>query len=422
MRVAYLTGEYPRTTDTFIQREVSALRDRDVEVFTYAVRRPKNQPVLSEMQRLEAEGTQYLLPFSWLTLIWAHLYWLLTRPGRYVTAIALAWQTHQPGIRGTLYQLFYFLEAGLLAHDLQRRQIQHLHNHIGDSSGTVAMLASALGDFGYSFTLHGPGIFFEPMRWRLDEKIRRARFVCCISHFCRSQAMVFTPPENWSRLHIVHCGVDPSKIKPIEHSGVGNRLLFVGRLAAAKGLPILFESLAVMRDQSVEMRLTVVGDGPDRQILEEQGRRLGILEQIDFVGYQSPATVQEYLLETDIFVMSSFAEGVPVVLMEAMAAGLPVVATSIAGVSELVENGISGYLVPPGDVETLSQRIATLSQDSRLRLRLGNAGRQKVELDFNLSTETAWLSQIMTSSLQGRVEPVRIAVDDARQAVYQVAR
>lgn len=120
MRVAYLTGEYPRTTDTFIQREVSALRDRDVEVFTYAVRRPKNQPVLSEMQRLEAEGTQYLLPFSWLTLIWAHLYWLLTRPGRYVTAIALAWQTHQPGIRGTLYQLFYFLEAGLLAHDLQR--------------------------------------------------------------------------------------------------------------------------------------------------------------------------------------------------------------------------------------------------------------------------------------------------------------
>jgi glycosyltransferase involved in cell wall biosynthesis len=407
MRIAYLTGEYPRATDTFIQREVQALRDRHFEVFTFSVRRPKPQEIVSAAQQAEAERTQYLLPPSLFPLVWAHLWLLLSQPRRYITALGLAWHTHQPGLRGTLYQLFYFLEAGLLSYRLHQRQIQHLHNHFGDSSCTVAMLAATLGGISYSFSLHGPGIFFEPMRWRLDEKIRRARFVCCISHFCRSQAMVFTPPENWSRLHIVHCGVDPNAFQPGEPSGTGNRLLYVGRLAAAKGLPILLESVASLRTRGIEVSLNVVGDGPDRPLLEAQAKQLGISECVNFVGYQSPAAVQQYLSTADIFVMSSFAEGIPVVLMEAMASGLPVIATRIAGIGELVEDHVSGYLVPPGDVALLSQYIAALSQDGALRRRLGKAGRQRVADDFNLLTEAAWLAQILTSALKGEVEPVR---------------
>ena len=199
MRIAYLTGEYPRVTDTFIQLEVAELRRLGATVQPFSVRRPRHGEALSSEQKEERDRTHYLLPANPFHLLKAHIN-LLRRPKQYLLSLALAWKTRQLGIRGTLYQAIYFLEAGLLADLLHQQSITHLHNHIGDSSGTVTMLASALGNFGYSFTLHGPGIFFEPTRWRIDEKISRAKFVCCISQFCRSQAMIFAPVEVWPKL------------------------------------------------------------------------------------------------------------------------------------------------------------------------------------------------------------------------------
>ncbi|MGB7084701.1 MAG: glycosyltransferase family 4 protein [Phormidesmis sp.] len=419
MRIAYLTGEYPRVTDTFIQREVAALRTHGATVETFSVRSPRlSQPVSSQQQQ-ERERTTYLLPTNVLTLLLAHVHLLLGYPKQYIRAFALAWETRQPGIRGTLYQLIYFLEAGLLANQIRQKNITHLHNHFGDSSCSVAMLASALGGFDYSFTLHGPGIFFEPYRWRLDAKIRRAKFVSCISHFCRSQAMIFAPLETWSNLHIVHCGVDPQQFDPtvstvthlsqskelrrstteptVEPLPNAQRLLYVGRLAAAKGLPILLQSLSTLKRTYPHIRLTVVGDGADRAELEAQTQATGLTEQVDFVGYQAPAAVQQYLQATDVFVMSSFAEGVPVVLMEAMMAGRPVVATQIAGVSELVEEGVNGFLVPPSDVHTLTERIQTLLSDVALRQRFGEAGKLKVSQEFNINCEAMKLYQLIAS-------------------------
>ncbi|NJN88849.1 MAG: glycosyltransferase family 4 protein, partial [Leptolyngbyaceae cyanobacterium SL_7_1] len=235
MRIAYLTGMYPRATDTFIQREVFALREQGLEIFTFAVRRPGDEHIVGQEQQAERDRTFYILPTSLIALVLAHWALLRRSPKRYLQAIQLAWKTAQPGWRGGLYQLFYFIEAGILAQQLQDQHISHLHNHIADSAGTVAMVASALADVPFSFTLHGPYIFFEPYRWRLDEKIRRSQFVCCISHFCRSQAMIFAPLEKWRDLHIVHCGVDPALFQPVVHQGRGQRLLFTGRLATVKG-------------------------------------------------------------------------------------------------------------------------------------------------------------------------------------------
>jgi len=444
MRIAYLTGEYPRVTDTFIQREVAALRRQGEKegttVHTFSVRSPVAFESLSPAQQKEREQTQYLLPPNPLAVLSAHLTLLITQPKRYVQAIALAWRTRQLGVRGSLYQLIYFIEAGLLAHQLNCQGIDHLHNHFGDSSCTVAMLASAMGEFGYSLTLHGPGIFFEPYRWRLDEKISRAKFVSCISNFCRSQAMIFAPLEAWPNLHIVHCGVDPQEFseqgasaqlasaqsaRPQSASAqvasaqlasaqaavaTGNldnpdsethRLLYVGRLAAAKGLPILLQSLAELKHTLPTVQLTVVGDGADRNLLTEQVAALGLTEQVDFVGYQSPESVREYLQQSDVFVMSSFAEGVPVVLMEAMMAGLPVVATQIAGVSELVVEGVNGLLVPPSDVVALGDRIQTLLKDKSLRTRLGQQGQQKVRMEFNIHVEAEKLYRLMANAVSG---------------------
>jgi colanic acid/amylovoran biosynthesis glycosyltransferase len=414
MRIAYLTGEYPRATDTFIQREVATLREHGVEVHTFSVRRTGSEHLVGPEQKQERDRTFYLLPPNPINLLLAHLGLLFSSPSRYLQAIKLAWATRQPGLQAGIYQLFYFLEAGILAGQIKKRQISHLHNHFPDSSGSVAMLAAELGNFTFSFTMHGPYIFFEPYRWRLDEKIKRSLFVACISYYCRSQGMVFAPTDKWNRMHIIHCGIDPALFQPVNHQESGKRLLFVGRLAAAKGLPILLESLVSLKRSHPEILLTVVGDGPDRVELEQTTAKLGLSENVNFVGYKSQAEVRSYIQQSDLFVMSSFAEGIPVVLMEAMAAALPVVATQIAGISELVENGVNGYLVPPGDAVTLADRVAKLLADHQLRNKFGIAGKAKVEQEFNIHHEVAWLHQVMSAALQGKVESLR---PDVKQQV-----
>ncbi len=407
MRIAYLTGEYPRATDTFIQREVANLRSMGADVHTFSIRRTSDEHIVGEEQKIERDRTFYILPPNIINLVVAHLSLLLVSPKKYLETIKLAFTTSQPGLKGTFYQFFYFLEAGIVAKQVKQRQIEHLHNHIAEASGTVAMLAAKMGGFSYSFTLHGPYIFFKPYQWRLDEKIKRALFVCCISNYARSQGMIFAPTDKWNRMHIIHCGVEPALFDMVSHQQPGKRLLYVGRIAAAKGLPILLESLAILKIQHPEILLTVVGDGSDRKNLEAMTVKLGLSQNVDFVGYKSQTEVREYFQQTDVFVMSSFAEGIPVVLMEAMAAGVPVVATQIAGISELVEDSISGYLVPPGDSNFLTIRIAQLLKDCELRAKFGTAGRAKVEKDFNIQHEAARLYHLMNSALQNNVESIR---------------
>ncbi|MEM8925236.1 MAG: glycosyltransferase [Actinomycetota bacterium] len=410
--VAYLTGEYPRATDTWMQREVAALRRGGTEVAFFAVRRPGDEHMVGPEQRRERERTTYLYPMLRpLPLLRAHLGLLVRSPRRYASALGLQWATRRRGRRGAAYQLIYFLEAGLLAREVRRRHIDHLHNHLGDSSATVAMLAAELGGFGYSLTLHGPGIFFEPHTWRLDEKLARARFCACISWFCRSQAAIFAPPEAHERLHIVHCGIEPSAMAPVEHEGEGTRLLFVGRLAEVKGISVLLEAMVGLVERHPAAQLTVAGDGPERPRLEAMVRRLGLEKSVMFVGYRSQAEVAEHLADTDVFVLPSFAEGVPVTLMEALGSAVPVVATQVGGVSELVDHGENGFIVRPGDVEELSARLVELVGDPELRQRMGDSGRVTVLAEFDNDTEAARLASLFANARLGLATPIRPAVD-----------
>lgn len=386
-RIAYMTGEYPRATDTFIQREVAALRRAGVEVDTFSIRRPHDREAVGPEQQAEGERTTYLLPFSIPLLFASHLSLLFGSPIRYVCGFKTAVCIRGAGIKALIWNLAYFLEAGVLARHLRKRKITHLHNHFSNSSCSVAMIGAELGRFTFSFTVHGPQEFFEPKYWQLSEKVRRAKFVNCISEFCRSQVMIFSPQDCWGKLRIVHCGVRPTDFLPVEHSGIGNRLLFVGRLAAVKGLPVLLDALAKIRSHQPDVKLCIAGDGPDRARLATQAKSLGIEANVEFLGYQSQSQVRQLLQQTDVFVMSSFAEGVPVVLMEAMAAGVPVVATRIAGIPELVEDGVSGYLVPPGEADAIVQRVMQLFEDADLRSRFGRAGKEKVCRDFDVEVE-----------------------------------
>ncbi|WP_127558657.1 glycosyltransferase family 4 protein [Nioella ostreopsis] len=396
MKIAYLTGEYPRATDTFIQREVAALRAEGLDVLTCSVRRTGDEHLVGEEQRQEAARTFHVLPAvaNPLTMARAELA-MLPRLGRYFRALALAWRTAPKGIKGRLYNLIYFTEAVVLAHHLRKNGVQHLHNHIAKSSCTVAMLASELSGIPYSFTLHGPDIFFAPDHWRLDEKIARARFVACISEFCRSQAMFFSDQAHWGKLKIVHCGVEPDRYVTGERDG--KKLLFVGRLAAVKGVPVLLEALAEARRTRPDLTLTLVGDGPDRAALETQASDLDLAGAVTFAGYRSQSDVAELLARHDALILPSFAEGVPVVLMEAMAAKMPVIATAVGGVSELVEDGTNGYLVAPGDGAALRAAILRVMEDCALRQRMGDAGRAKVEAHFTATTEAARLARLIRS-------------------------
>ncbi|SEO34992.1 Glycosyltransferase involved in cell wall bisynthesis [Salinihabitans flavidus] len=400
--IAYLTGEYPRATDTFIQREVAVLRALGHVVHTCSIRRTGAEHLVGDEQRQEAGGTFYVLAAARapLHLLACHVGALGRAPGLYLRALRLAWHTRQAGLRGMLYQLFYFAEAGVLAAHLRRKRVRLLHNHIAKSSCTVAMLASEMSGVPYSFTLHGPDIFFAPEHWRLDAKIARARFVACISHFARSQAMVFSDQAHWRKLHIVHCGVEPERYAG-QAGGAGRNLVFVGRLAAVKGIAVLLEALATLRESHPDLHLTLIGDGPERVALEGRARQLGVKGCVTFAGYRSQDEVAGTLRGSDLLVLPSFAEGVPVVLMEAMAAGLPVVATQVAGVSELVEDGVSGRLVPPGDAGALADAIDTILRDPEEAVRLGQAGRAKVQAEFTVKAEAAWLSRLMTGYLEG---------------------
>jgi glycosyltransferase involved in cell wall biosynthesis len=391
-RIAYLTGEYPRATDTFIQREVAALRALGLTVETCSIRRTGAEHHTGPEQRAEAAGTFHVLEAARAPrrLIGAHLAaW--RRPGAWLRALRLAWRTSPGGLKALAYQMIYLAEAAVLAQHLRARGLTHLHNHIAKSSGTVAMLASEMSGIPYSFTLHGPDIFYEPHRWRLDEKIARARFVACISHFARSQAMVFSDPEHWGKLHIVHCGVDPARYDgpPPE---VPAHLVFVGRLAAVKGVPVLFEALRGLIADHPDLRLTLVGDGPERKGLE--ARAEGLRGHVTFAGYRSQEEVAALLRGATALVLPSFAEGLPVVLMEALAARVPVVATRIAGVAELVEDGVSGLLVPPGDAVALRAALARVLGDPALRRAMGEAGRARVVAEFASDKEAAWLAHL----------------------------
>ena len=404
LKLAYLTGEYPKASHTFILREIAALRALGVPVLPVSVRHPSADNMIGNEEREEEKRTFYVLEAAKnpARLLAAHIS-LLRRPKRWFRALILALKTGRPGFAGRLWQLFYFLEAGVLAQKLTKEDITHLHNHFADSSANVAMITAELADIPFSFTLHGPAELFEPESWHLRTKIARAAHVFCISHFCRSQAMLFSDPDHWSKLRIIHCGIEPARYEdePAQQQD-GLRLLFVGRLAAIKGLRVLFESLEAVRKTFPDVTLTLIGDGEERAFAEKEAKRLG---HVTLLGFQSQAGVSEALAKSDALVLPSFAEGVPVVLMEAMAAGKPVIATRVAGVSELVEDGVSGHLVPPGSPEHLTDAIHALAEDADKRLKMGQRGRDVVREDFDVTKEAARILAVL-SDQSSDIRPV----------------
>jgi glycosyltransferase involved in cell wall biosynthesis len=412
-RLAYLTGVYPLASHTFIQREISALRALGSEIAITSIRQPDAVELIGPEEEAALAETFYVLAAAKnpLRLLLDHGRLFFESPGRWMKALGLAFRTNRPGAKGFLWQFFYFLEAGVLARHLTKQRISHLHNHFADSSASVAMLASSLADIPYSFTMHGPTEFFAPESWHLGEKVARASLVVCISHFARSQMMLFSDPAHWPKLRIVHCGVIPERYaaEPAP-DGEAMKLLFVGRLDPVKGLRVLLDAFEAARAKAPGISLTVIGDGPDRPWVEENARRIG---GIEVLGYRSQSEVAETLGRSDVLVLPSFAEGVPVALMEAMAAGRAVIATRVGGVAELVGDGISGRLVAPGNAAELAEVVVEMAASRETRLKMGAAGQAKVRAEFDIRREAVWLKALFEGRGGGALRPDQAALDTA---------
>ena len=387
MHLAYLVSRYPSVSHTFILREVLALRAAGVRVDTFTVRRPAADYELSRDDREARDTTQALVPPVPLELVTAHLVALVTRPRRYLATLRLALGLRAAGGKAALWQVFYFGEAVLMWHKCRRAGARHIHAHHANVGSDVALLAARLGGRGWSwsFTMHGPTELFDVREHRLAQKTERALFVACISEYARSQLMGLVGTEHWDKLRIVHCGLDVSRFGAVDRSGRNGplRILNVGRAVPVKGQSLLVEAIAELGRQGVDARLTVVGDGPQAAELRDSATRLAVAGQVEFAGAVGQDEILAYYRRADVFALPSFAEGLPVVLMEAMATGLPVVASRIAGIPELVEDGVSGLLVTPGRRDELVAALAALlCATPERRAEMGAAGRSRVEAEF----------------------------------------
>jgi colanic acid/amylovoran biosynthesis glycosyltransferase len=404
--IAYLCSSYPAVSHTFVLREVQALRRLGVDVQTYSVRRPRQENLLASADREEAARTVNLLPTSFLAF--AGAFFRLSRSRRGLKALAtasrVAWSMRRAGLRGTLWQAFYLLEAVLLWSSCTRLSIRHIHAHFANVSSDVAMLTSALGSaqdpdaaWSWSFTMHGPAEFWESRQAKLAEKVRSAQFVACISHFASSQLMALTDPDVWDRLHIVHCGLDLASYSAATDRPVApgpHKLITVGRLVPAKGQLLFVEMVRRLRDRGLDVSGQIIGEGPTRPALEERIAGLGLGDEVTLLGAVGHDRVPDYVAAATVFVLPSFAEGVPVVLMEAMALRVPVVATHIAGIPELIEDGVSGLLVTPSEVDELTAATERLLLDESFRSTIAAAGREQIESSFDVDQEARKLARL----------------------------
>jgi glycosyltransferase involved in cell wall biosynthesis len=398
MRVAYLTGRYPATSHTFIAREVAALRERGVEIHTFSIWAADQRDLPSEQDRLEARRTQAILPLRLRQTARAHGRACRAAPGAYGRALVRAIRLGRAGLRGRLLGAMWFVEAIVLWDALRRTDLRHVHVHLNGTAPSVAMVLSTFGNdaedgarqWSWSMTVHGPSEFYDVAGERLADKVRSARLVICISDFARSQLMAHVDEQHWDKLRVIHCGVDPEEFAPPGTKAVGDfAVLTVARLTQVKGQGVLLEALRQLQDRGVAIRLTMVGEGPKRDELEQLARELDVAPMVTFAGPVGREHVGRYYAEADAFCLSSFAEGVPVVLMEAMAMGLPVVAADVMGVAELVEDNASGLLVRPGRPDLLADALERLVADPNLRRQLGTAGRATVERAFDIRRSAA---------------------------------
>jgi glycosyltransferase involved in cell wall biosynthesis len=394
MNIAYLINQYPKTSHSFIRREILAVEACGVQVTRFSIRSLAAE-LVDDADRQELTKTRYLLENGLKGLISDLVRVVLTRPDRFLRALRLAVQVGWQSERGVGYHLAYLAEACKLLRWVTQDKITHVHVHFGTNSATVALLCQELGGPTYSFTVHGPEEFDKPNAIALSQKLQRAAFVVAVSSFGRSQLFRWCPYKQWSKIHVIRCGVDQLFL---EHPEIPipelPRFVCVGRLSEQKGHLLLVEAVSLLAAEGLQFKLVLVGDGDLRNQIEAMIAHFGLENYIEITGWATNAEVQQQILNAQVLVAPSFAEGLPVVLMESLALCRPVISTYIAGIPELVQPE-SGWLIPAGSVKALAAAMRTALHTPTAKLaEMGRTGADRVRQFHNAVVEADKLASL----------------------------
>ncbi|OQW92570.1 MAG: colanic acid biosynthesis glycosyltransferase WcaL [Beggiatoa sp. IS2] len=401
IRIAYLISRYPAISHTFILREINGLRQLGFEIKVASINttdRPFAQLTILEQE--EAAATFYVKPAGLMGAVKAHLLTLFTQPLSYGRGLWFALRLGQTDLKKILYNFFYFVEAVMIGHWMRSQQLTHLHIHIAMAAATVGLIIKHTFPIHFSMTVHGPDEFYDTSNYYLRQKIVEAHFICCISHFAHSQLMMLSSPSVWEKLEISPLGVDPHLFAPctFRETPTPFEILCVGRLVPVKGQLILLEAVAQLIAQGRVIHLRYIGDGPDRPHLQQRIVQQQLTQHIVLEGAVNQDKIRDFYAQADVFVLASFAERLPVVLMEAMMMQIPCITTHITGIPELIRNG-EGLLVAPSDVAGLAQAIALLMDHPELRRQMGEAGRLSALQRYDLQSNTERLAHIFQRRL-----------------------
>ena len=402
MRVCYFVSEYPAVSHTFIRREIAELERNDITVLRVSLRR-NDRTLVDAADLSERNRTRYILDGGITKFASAFVSALrrdlkaLARAG--LAAVKMMKRSSRP----PPFHLAYLAEAIVLARWVVEQDVRHIHAHFGTNGAEVAMLCHLLTDIPYSFTVHGPDEFDRPEYLGLSEKVKHAAFVCVVTSFTGSQIRRWIPSEEWPKIKLVRCGLDADFLvhRP---SSIVSRVQFVtvGRLCEQKGQLVLLGALAVLVREGVLFKMTIAGDGPLRLEIERRIRELGLEDYVELTGWLTNSQVRARFRGARAVILPSFAEGLPVVLMEALALGRPVVTTYVAGIPELVTDKACGWLVPAGSVEHLAHAIKQcLNAPDALIEAMGAAGRKRVLEQHDIAKECRKLADLF----RGRAEP-----------------
>jgi colanic acid/amylovoran biosynthesis glycosyltransferase len=409
-QMGYLMNSYPMTSTTFIRGEIEALELIGVDVRRFAIRH-WGQALVEPSDIKEAARTEYLLTGNVVNLIVGLVAEVFTNPGGLATALGtwIAQMRHSDG--GFVKHVAYFLEAVQVRRRTKRAGIRHLHVHFSTNATAVAMLSKLMGGPSYSFTAHGPDEFGDRTSGRLLTKIKHAAFVIAVSDFCKVQLICYSDMQFWDRIHVVRCGIRLDEFTP-GHSLCSTEHTFVcvGRLCVQKGQLLLPKAAAALRSEFPDLRIILIGDGPIRRSLEELIVKYNVGDVFELKGWQPNVEVRRAVQESRAFLLPSFAEGLPVAIMEAFALNRPVISTSIAGIPELLGSDC-GWIVPAGSESALleAMRAALRANSNQLEM-LGAEGRRRVEERHSVTSNVRQLRRLfgtllVAAQLSARLQP-----------------
>ncbi|WP_282076781.1 glycosyltransferase family 4 protein [Epibacterium ulvae] len=399
MKIAYVLNTYPQPSHSFIRRELHALERQGIDILRLPMR-AATVPLVDPDDQLEATRCEYVLQAGLLRLLLA-LCLQAKQPKRLWNSLKLALSLGGRSDVSRFRHLIYLLEAAYVKERCAAWGVQHVHAHFGTNATAVAMLVQELAGPSYSFTTHGPEEFDAPHALSLGEKINRSAFAVAISSFGRSQLSRWADFGSWQRLNVVHCGIEPARFsepKPLPKGDL--RIVAIGRFVEQKGQMILIQALAEVVKTHPEIHLSLVGDGEMRPDLERAIAAKKLQDHVTLTGWLAEEGVRAELAKSHALVMPSFAEGLPMVVMEAMAAARPVVATYVAGTPELVQQEETGWLVPAGDPIVLAGALKQLAGTSHEMLeKMGQQGRSRVLQRHDSDVEAAKLAALFRNHL-----------------------